>query len=119
MIFEVGILPKCFHMHNPSFFADDFFFLVTIIYVIDICIRWFGLGFASFRANGWNIFDVIVAMGALATTLVINAGSQSFIVEQLQKLFLVSIAFKLIQRTNSMNQLFKTAMCDYMTAAIL
>lgn len=29
---------------------------------------------------------------------------------QLQKLFLVSIAFKLVQKSNALNQLFKTAM---------
>lgn len=82
---------------------------MTIIYVVDIVVRWFGLGFRSFKANGWNIFDVIVATGALVTSVIDRLGSESFLLEQLQKLFLVSIAFKLVQRTNSLNQLFKTA----------
>lgn len=73
-------------------------------------VRWFGLGFRSFKANGWNIFDVVIAVGALITTIVIRLGSESFVIAQLQKLFLVSIAFKLVQRTNSLNQLFKTVM---------
>ena len=82
---------------------------MTVVYVIDIMVRWFGLGFRSFKANGWNIFDVIVATGALVTTVVDRLGTTSFLLDQLQKLFLVSIAFKLVQRTNSLNQLFKTA----------
>lgn len=88
----------------------NFFFAITLVYVIDIVVRWFGLGFRSFKANGWNIFDVIVAVGALITTIVLKVQSESFVIAQLQKLFLVSIAFKLVQRTNSLNQLFKTAM---------
>ena len=95
-------------------FLGDFFTIITLIYVIDIIVRWFGLGFRSFKANGWNIFDVIVAVGALITTIVIRLGSTSFLIEQLQKLFLVSIAFKLVQRTNSLNQLFKTSMCVFL-----
>ena len=104
-------------MFNHSFFVDfhlrfviaSWFLAITLIYTLDIIVRWFGLGFRSFRANGWNIFDVVVASGALVTT-VIDRGSDSFVIQQLQKLFLVSIAFKLIQRTNSLNQLFKTAL---------
>lgn len=94
-------------IHNQL--ADNFFFAITLIYGVDIIVRWYGLGFRSFKANGWNIFDVIVAFGAFVTTVIIRLESESFIIAQLQKLFLVSIAFKLVQRTNSLNQLFKTA----------
>jgi hypothetical protein len=80
------------------------------MYVIDIAVRFYGVGWRSFRANGWNLFDVVVAGGSFITTLVVRFGYTGFVVEQLQKLFLVSIAFKLIQRTNSLNQLFKTVM---------
>ncbi|KAL5522184.1 CCH1 [Sanghuangporus sanghuang] len=91
---------------------NTWFLTMTIIYVVDIVVRWFGLGFRSFKANGWNIFDVIVATGALVTSVIDRLGSESFLLEQLQKLFLVSIAFKLVQRTNSLNQLFKTAVAS-------
>lgn len=90
--------------------SDDFFLLVTFVYVIDIIVRFFGLGWRSFRANGWNIFDVVVAGGSFVTTLIVRFGSSGFATQQLQKLFLVSIAFKLVQRTNNLNKLFKTAM---------
>ncbi|KAH7908813.1 Ion transport protein-domain-containing protein [Hygrophoropsis aurantiaca] len=97
---------------TQTFTTQDFSLLITSMYVIDITVRFYGLGWRSFRANGWNIFDVIVAGGSFVTTLVVRFGDTSFDVQQLQKLFLVSIAFKLVQRTNSLNQLFKTGMAS-------
>lgn len=85
--------------------------------MIDILVRFFGLGWQSFKANGWNIFDVVVAGGSFITSLVVTFGTTNFSIEQLQKLFLVSIAFKLVQRTNSLNTLFKTAMYVYLFSA--
>jgi hypothetical protein len=90
--------------------VDDFFLGMMFLYVVDVAVRWFGLGWTSFRANGWNLFDIIAAGGGFVTTLVVRFGtSPSFALEQLQKLFLVSIAFKLVQKNNSLNMLFKTS----------
>lgn len=88
---------------------DDFFLVITFVYIIDAVVRFFGLGWRSFRANGWNLFDIVVSGGSFVTTLIVRFGSSGFLIQQLQKLFLVSIAFKLVQRTNSLNKLFKTA----------
>jgi hypothetical protein len=79
------------------------------MYAVDIVVRFYGLGWRSFRANGWNIFDVIVATGSLLTTVSVRVGASGYVIDQLQKLFLVSIAFKLVQRMNNLNKLFKTA----------
>ena len=79
------------------------------MYVVDIHVRFYGLGWGSFRANGWNIFDIIVASGSLLTTISVRVGASGYVIDQLQKLFLVSIAFKLVQRMNNLNKLFKTA----------
>jgi len=76
--------------------------------VLDTTIRLYGLGWHSFRANGWNLFDVVVASGSFTTTLIAHFYFSSFEILLLQKLFLVSIAFKLVQRVDSLNQLFKT-----------
>lgn len=97
-------LPLSF-MHN----VDDFFLGLMFVYVIDVAVRWFGLGWTSFRANGWNLFDIVVAGGSFVTTLMVRFGVNSFALDQLQKLFLVSIAFKLVQKNNSLNMLFKTS----------
>jgi hypothetical protein len=86
------------------------------VYVTDVAVRWFGLGWTSFRANGWNLFDIVVAGGSFVTTLMVRFGSSGFALDQLQKLFLVSIAFKLVQKNNSLNMLFKTAVYVSSTA---
>lgn len=90
-------------------FIGDFFIFVTAVYLLDILVRLYGLGWGSYSANGWNLFDIIVAGGSLITTLIVRFETGSFATQQLQKLFITSIAFKLVQRTNSLNKLFKTA----------
>jgi hypothetical protein len=85
------------------------------IYLLDVSVRFFGLGWPSFRANGWNLFDLIVASGSFITTFAVRFGNSGFAAQQLQKLFLVSIAFKLVQRTNSLNMLFKTAVYVFLS----
>ncbi|EKM51356.1 uncharacterized protein PHACADRAFT_263446 [Phanerochaete carnosa HHB-10118-sp] len=90
----------------------DFFLCVTIIYLIDITVRLYGLGWSSYSANGWNLFDIIVAGGSLITIIIVRFNAGGFAVQQLQKLFVTSIALKLVQRTNSLNKLFKTAVAS-------
>lgn len=89
--------------------ADDFFIFVTAVYMVDILVRMYGLGWHSYSANGWNSFDIFVAGGSLLTTVVVRVHAGGFAIQQLQKLFLTTMAFKLVQRTNSLNKLFKTA----------
>ncbi|CAK5278246.1 unnamed protein product [Mycena citricolor] len=91
---------------------NDFFLASASIYTLDVLVRFFGLGWRSFRANGWNVFDIIVAGGSVGTTFIVRFGSIGFLVQQLQKLFLVCITFKLVERTNSLNKLFKTAVAS-------
>lgn len=80
-----------------------------MIYVLDIVVRLYGLGWNSYSANGWNLFDIVVAGGSQITIIIVRFNTGGFVVQQLQKLFITSIAFKLVQRTNSLNKLFKTA----------
>ena len=79
------------------------------MYCVDVVVRFFGLGWSSYSANGWNMFDIVVAAGSLFTTLVVRFNTGGFVIQQLQKLFITSIALKLVQRVNSLNKLFKTA----------
>ncbi|KAF7794178.1 hypothetical protein EIP86_005309 [Pleurotus ostreatoroseus] len=86
--------------------------ILIILYLIDIAVRLYGLGWGSYSANGWNLFDIIVAGGSLITILIVRFNTGGFVVQQLQKLFITSMAFKLVQRTNSLNKLFKTAVAS-------
>ncbi|KAJ6452267.1 Ion transport protein-domain-containing protein [Mycena sanguinolenta] len=94
---------------------NDFFLVSTSLYVVDVIVRLSGLGWRSFRSNGWNVFDLVVASGSFVTTLIVRFGTIGFVTQQLQKLFLVCIAFKLVERTNSLNKLFKTAVASLPT----
>jgi hypothetical protein len=102
-------------LNKIQLIAADWIFLgLTVLYAIDLLVRLYGLGFKSFRANGWNLFDLIVITGSFATTIpALQAASKGVpanqVNTQLQKLFLVSIALKLVQRISSLNQLFKTS----------
>ncbi|THG95158.1 hypothetical protein EW026_g6441 [Hermanssonia centrifuga] len=98
--------------HTFDEIRNDFFLVITIVYLIDISVRLYGLGWGSYSANGWNLFDIIIAGGSLITILVVRFNAGGFSVQQLQKLFITSIAFKLVQRTNSLNKLFKTAVAS-------
>ncbi|GAA5915927.1 hypothetical protein JCM5296_002066 [Sporobolomyces johnsonii] len=90
--------------------ARNYVFLgFTLLYLADIAVRITGLGWISFAQNGWNLYDVVVVGGTLATTLPILAGTSNQVAIQLQKLFLVSIVFKLVQRSDALTQLQKTA----------
>ncbi|KAF9647780.1 hypothetical protein BDM02DRAFT_3187683 [Thelephora ganbajun] len=87
---------------------SDFFLVISGVVILDAAIRGYGLGWHSFCANGWNIFDTIVGLGSFITTLVVRFWFKEGVFT-LQKLFIVAIAFKLVQRADSLNKLFKTA----------
>ncbi|KAA1473328.1 hypothetical protein DENSPDRAFT_779605 [Dentipellis sp. KUC8613] len=116
VLFTVHIVALMTQTFTPNRIADQirngFFLFLTCMYILDITIRFYGLGWRSFRANGWNIYDVIVATGSLITTVSVRVGVNGYAIDQLEKLFLVSIAFKLVQRMNNLNKLFKTAVAS-------
>ena len=96
---------------SPSCATDFIFLGFTLAYLVDVLVRLVGLG-RAFVQNGWNLYDLIIISGTVATTLPIVAGatdSQAAI--QLQKVFLVALIFKLVQRNDQLHQLFKTAVC--------
>lgn len=89
---------------------DYFYLAITFIYIVDCLVRFYGLGFTSFTANWWNAYDFFVSFGSFGTTLAVTFGEANFELDQVHKVFLVAIAFKLVQRNDSLNVLFKTAM---------
>ncbi|GAA5899990.1 hypothetical protein JCM8208_005559 [Rhodotorula glutinis] len=93
--------------------AYNYVFLgFTVAYLVDVIVRLVGLGRAFFQ-NGWNLYDLVIISGTVATTLPIVANatdSQAAI--QLQKVFLVALIAKLVQRNDQLHQLFKTAVAS-------
>jgi len=89
--------------------TDLVFMGFSPIFLFDVLIKFIGLRWKSFRANGWNMFDAVVVPGAIFTTILLLNSVGGFGARQAQKLFLVCIAFKLVQKLDSLNRLFKTA----------
>lgn len=104
-------LPRIYHVHVLTVFSEAFFLAFALIYAVDTIIRFYGLGWRSFNANRWNLFDVVISAGALFTTAASFVYDDvGHVMQQARKLFLVAAAFKLVQRVDSLNKLFKTAM---------
>ncbi|TBU26428.1 Ion transport protein-domain-containing protein [Dichomitus squalens] len=113
VLYTLHVIALMTQTFTPQYYLDqfrsDFFIFITVMYCVDVLVRFFGLGWSSYSANGWNMFDIVVAAGSLFTTLVVRFNAGGFVIQQLQKLFITSIALKLVQRVNSLNKLFKTA----------
>ncbi|GAA5884714.1 hypothetical protein JCM6882_005364 [Rhodosporidiobolus microsporus] len=111
VLYCLNILVLCTQAETTSGGDDarNYIFLgFTLLYAVDIAVRITGLGTSFFR-SGWSLYDLVVVVGTVGTTIPILIGATSQTVIQLQKLFLVAIVLKLAQRNNSLNQLFKTA----------
>lgn len=94
---------------TKPFYADWLFLGFVAAYTVDVAVRLVGLGFKYFFANLWNTYDLVVIIGVNISTFPILADVNSSAFIQLQKVFLVGLVFKLVQRNDSLNQLFKTA----------
>lgn len=85
------------------------FILFELVFMANVTIRIIGLTWHRFRRSAWDLFSVPAVFGAFITSLMAIGSLQNRIIEQLHKLFLVSIPFLLIPRNNQLDQLFKTA----------
>ncbi|CAO3684026.1 unnamed protein product [Rhizopus microsporus] len=86
----------------------DVYLTFIVIYWLEIIIKILGLGWSSFRKNLWNLYDVVMVFGGSVTTF-IHYGSPGLQWNvELQKLFVTALCFKLVQRSDSLNQLFTT-----------
>jgi voltage-dependent calcium channel len=95
---------------NGLSIAQDYAFLaLSLIYIVNIVVRMVGLGTYHYFRSLWDVYDLVVVFGTFATTVALLAKVQSNTFVQFQKLFLVAIAFNLIQKNDALDQLFKTA----------
>lgn len=94
---------------------DAFLFLFTLIYMANVAVRVFGLGWPRFRKSSWDMYSLVAVSGAFATTILFIAAPKVDTVVQLHKFFLVAIVFLLIPRNDALDQLFKTAAASLTT----
>ncbi|KAG0281785.1 calcium channel protein [Linnemannia exigua] len=83
--------------------------LVTF-YLVEIVFKIGGLGWSGYRKNQWNIYNGSVSIAAFVLTICRIAWQPQAPqpVIQMQKLLLTAILFRLVPRSNSLNQLFMT-----------
>ncbi|PSR81620.1 calcium-channel protein cch1 [Coniella lustricola] len=98
-----------------TYTRDSIFFVFTLIFMANICVRIFGLGWPRFRKSSWDMYSVVAVSGAFATTILFLAQRQVDTYTQLHKFFLVTIIFLLIPRNDALDQLFKTAAASLTT----
>lgn len=94
---------------------DYFFLFFILIYIANIAIRIFGLGWSRFRRSSWDLYSVFAVTGALATSILFLTDPKRDSYIQLQKSFLVAIVLLLIPRNDALDQLFKTAAASLST----
>jgi hypothetical protein len=100
--------------------AQNYAFLgLAMIYVVNIIVRMVGLGTYHYFRSKWDLYDLVVVVGVIGTTVALVANFQNNTFVQFQKLFLVSIAFNLIPKSDALDQLFKTAVSSLPTIASL
>ncbi|GJJ69887.1 voltage-dependent calcium channel [Entomortierella parvispora] len=84
------------------------FLALLSVYMAEIVFKIGGLGWTGFRKNRWNIYNSVVSICAILITIARLCGSSWQPLIQTQKLFLTAILFRLVQRSDSLNQLFMT-----------
>jgi hypothetical protein len=94
---------------------DIAFLVFTLIYIANIIIRIFGLGWSRFRRSSWDLFSVVAVSGAFATSILFLTDTMRDTYIQLHKFFLVAIVLLLIPRNDALDQLFKTAAASLTT----
>lgn len=101
---------------------DFLFLLLVFLFMANVFIRLVGLGWHRFRRSLWDMYALVVVLGALVSTLVaiiiqfVEGGAlegETYI--QVYKSFLVGIVLLLIPRNDALDQLFKTAAASLTT----
>ncbi|KAG0053161.1 calcium channel protein [Gryganskiella cystojenkinii] len=84
------------------------FLALLSVYMLEIVFKIGGLGWTGFRKNRWNIYNSTVSVLAFVITVFRLCGTGWQPLVQTQKLLLTAILFRLVQQSDSLNQLFMT-----------
>ncbi|KAF9088892.1 calcium channel protein [Mortierella sp. AD031] len=107
-----GIVVATEHVDSPSWEVTKAWISLALLsfYIVEIVLKIGGLGWSGYRKNRWNIYNACVSIAAFVLTFCritwVPQAPQPLI--QTQKLLLTAILFRLVPRSNSLNQLFMT-----------
>ncbi|KAG0025903.1 calcium channel protein [Podila clonocystis] len=105
-----GILLATEHVNSGSWEGvKNWLFLALLsVFMLEIVFKIGGLGWGGYRKNRWNIYNSTVSICATLITVARLCGDTTQALIQTQKLFLTAILFRLVPRSDSLNQLFMT-----------
>ncbi|KAF9285597.1 calcium channel protein [Mortierella alpina] len=105
-----GILLATEHVDSGDWegIKNWLFLALLSVFMIEIVVKVAGLGWHAYRKSRWNIYNSTVSTCALLITIMRIAGVSWQPLIQTQKLFLTAILFRLVPRSDSLNQLFMT-----------
>ncbi|KAF9983243.1 calcium channel protein [Modicella reniformis] len=97
------------HVNSPAEGPKNWIFMAfLLVYMFEILAKICGLGWHAYRVNRWNLYNGAVSIIALLVTVMRICGLSWQPLVQTQKLFLTAILFRLVPRSDSLNQLFMT-----------
>ncbi|KAF9390345.1 calcium channel protein [Podila verticillata] len=105
-----GILLATEHVNSGGWEGvKNWLFLALLsVFMLEIAFKIGGFGWHGYRKNRWNIYNCTVSICATLITVARLCGDTTQALIQTQKLFLTAILFRLVPRSDSLNQLFMT-----------
>ncbi|KAF9324648.1 calcium channel protein [Podila minutissima] len=105
-----GVLLATEHVNSGDWeWVKNWLFLTLLsVFMLEIVFKIGGLGWDGYRKNRWNIYNGTVSICATLITVARLCGDTTQALIQTQKLFLTAILFRLVPRSDSLNQLFMT-----------
>ncbi|KAI8644851.1 Ion transport protein-domain-containing protein [Parasitella parasitica] len=99
------------HLHQPEWLGhlqDALNATCLCLYVLEMGVKIVGLGLYKWASAKWNIYDMVLVWLAIFTSVPKYFGDIPFGMDMLRKLCLVGIAFRLAQRNESLDTLFRS-----------
>ncbi|KAF9296993.1 calcium channel protein [Mortierella antarctica] len=103
-----GINMKHVNSGDWEWVKNWLFLTLLSVFMLEIVFKIGGLGWDGYRKNRWNIYNGTVSICATLITVTRLCGDTTQALIQTQKLFLTAILFRLVPRSDSLNQLFMT-----------
>ncbi|CAO3564105.1 unnamed protein product [Mortierella alpina] len=105
-----GILLATEHVDSGDWegIKNWLFLALLSVFMMEIVVKVAGLGWHAYRKSRWNLYNSTVSTCALLITIMRILGVSWQPLIQTQKLFLTAILFRLVPRSDSLNQLFMT-----------
>lgn len=126
------IMSTCLFLHVVALLLETFpevdglnlaryviLMISSSIFMLNSVMLAYALGYKSFAANKWNIFQAFVSIGAFVTTILsfpIDSGS---VFINFNKLFLVAMLIFVFPRSNKLSQLLRFASASFPSLASL